>query len=158
MGERRAKRVRVARAGGVVVVLLAVGAAGCGDDDDDASSVDVTLSEFIVEPDPASAGAGEIEFVGDNQGGELHELVVVKGADAASLPVDADGAVVEDELPEGAFIGEIEDIEAQSSKSVTFDLEAGDYVLFCNITEEEEDTGEIESHFAKGMHAAFAVE
>lgn len=158
MGKDRARRARVARAAGVVLVVLAVGAAGCGDDDDDATSVDVTLGEFTVEPDPASAGAGEIEFVGDNQGGELHELVVVKAADAAALPVDADGAVVEDELPEGAFIGEIEDIEAQSSKSVTFDLEAGDYVLFCNITEEEADTGEIESHFAEGMHASFVVE
>jgi hypothetical protein len=157
MGKNRARRAWAARAAVVVVVVLAVGAAGCGDDDDDANSVDVTLSEFIIEPDPESTGAGEIEFVGDNQGGELHELVVVRGADAGSLPVDADGAVVEDELPEGAFIGEIEDIEAQSSKSVTFDLEAGDYVLFCNITEEE-DTGEIESHFAEGMHASFTVE
>ncbi len=157
MGEDRSTRARVAIAAGMVLVVLAVGAGSCSDDDDSAK-VDVTLSEFIVEPDPASAGAGEVEIVGDNQGGETHELVMVKAADAAGLPVDEDGAVVEDDLPEGAFVGEIEDIEAQSSKSVTFDLEAGDYVLFCNITEEDQDSGEIESHFAEGMNASFTVE
>ena len=148
----------MALAAGLVLVVGAVGAGGCGDDDDDSASVDVTLSEFIVEPDPATANAGEVEIVGDNQGGETHELVVVEAADAADLPVDADGAVVEDELAEGAFIGEIEDIEAQSSKTVTLDLEAGSYVLFCNITEEDQESGEIESHFAEGMHAGLQVE
>jgi hypothetical protein len=136
------------------VVAIPVGLAACGDDG--AASTDVTLSEWIVEPDPTSADAGEIEFVGDNQGGETHELVVVRAANADALPTDEDGAVVEEELPEGALIGEIEDIESKSSKSVTLDLEAGNYVLFCNITEEQAD-GSIESHFAEGMHADFDV-
>jgi hypothetical protein len=149
-------RVRGRRAAGAftVIVMSSIGVAACSDDD--APTVDVTLGEFVVEPDPTSGEAGEIEFVGDNQGGETHELVLVQAADAAALPVDADGAVVEDDLPEGAFIGEIEDIESESSKSATFDLEAGDYVLFCNVT--EEDAGETESHFAEGMHASFTVE
>jgi hypothetical protein len=47
--------------------------------------------------------------------------------------------------------------KAGTSKSVKLDLEAGSYVLFCNITEEE-DTGEVESHFAEGMHSDFEVE
>ncbi len=154
MDEHRARRRRAA-GGATVIVMLSIGAPACSDDDP--PSVDVTLGEFVVEPDPTSDESGEIEFVADNQGGETHELVLVQAADAAALPVDADGAVVEDELPEGAFIGEIEDVESGSSKSATFDLEAGDYVLFCNITEEE-DSGEIESHFAEGMHAPFTVE
>jgi hypothetical protein len=83
-------------------------------------------------------------------------IVVVRAASAEALPTDADGAVVEDELPDGALIGEIEDIESQSSKSVSLDLEAGSYVLFCNITEELDD-GSIESHFAEGMHSGFEV-
>jgi hypothetical protein len=40
---------------------------------------------------------------------------------------------------------------------LTLDLEAGTYVLLCNLVEEE-DTGEVESHFAEGMHAMFTVE
>lgn len=137
-----------------VALTVITGFAACSGDGE--ASSDVTLSEWIVEPDPASGDAGEIEFVGDNKGGETHELVVVRAANADALPTDADGAVVEDELPDGALIGEIEDIESKSSKSVSVDLEAGSYVLFCNITEELDD-GSIESHFAEGMHANFEV-
>jgi hypothetical protein len=154
MGKRAAMTARLTQAA-VLLGVLTVGVSACSDDDP--PSVDVTLGEYVVEPDPTSADAGEIEFVGNNQGGETHELVLVEAPDADALPVDADGAVVEDELPEGAFIGEIEDIESSASESATFDLEAGDYVLFCNITEEE-DSGEVESHFAEGMHATFQVE
>lgn len=154
MGEPRATRGRAAVTATAIVLASAVLAA-CSDDD--TLSVDVTLGEFVVEPEPTSIDAGEVEIVGDNQGGETHEIVLVQAVDAEALPVDADGAVVEDELPEGAFIGEIEDIEAGSSQSASFDLEAGDYVLFCNITEES-DSGEVESHFANGMHATLAVE
>ncbi|HZJ27952.1 MAG TPA: hypothetical protein VFF40_13230 [Acidimicrobiia bacterium] len=138
---------------GLAVALLG-GLAGCSSDD--AASVDVTLSEWIVEPDPTSADSGEVEFVGDNKGSETHELVVVAAESAEALPTDADGAVVEEELPEGALIGEIEDIEAGSSKTVKLDLEAGSYVIFCNITDEEPD-GTIESHFAEGMHTSFDI-
>jgi hypothetical protein len=138
----------------LALVVACVALVGCGDDD--GASVDVTLSEFIVEPDPTTEDAGEIEFVGDNQGGEIHELVVVRADGADALPTDDDGAVDEAQLEEGALIGEIEDIEAGSSKSVSLDLEAGSYVLFCNITEEED--GEVESHFAEGMHADFQVD
>ncbi|MBK5287215.1 MAG: hypothetical protein JJE46_01990 [Acidimicrobiia bacterium] len=144
--------IRICAAIGVVV--LGLGLTACSGDD--SPSVDVTLSEWIVEPDPVTVDAGDIEFTGDNAGGETHEMVVVAAKDADALPTDADGAVVEDELPKGALIGEIEDIEAQSSKQVTLKLKAGDYVLFCNVTEEQDD-GTIESHFAKGMHSVLTV-
>lgn len=41
-------------------------------------------------------------------------------------------------------------------KELTLDLEPGTYVLLCNLVEEE--TGEVESHLAEGMHATFTVE
>jgi hypothetical protein len=139
-----------------LAVVLVVGAgalAACGDDGK--PTVNVTLSEWIVQPDKTSVDSGEIEFVADNKGGETHELVVVRAASAESLPTDADGAVDEDKLPEGALIGEIEDVESQQSKSVTLDLSPGSYVLFCNVVETTD--GETESHFAKGMHTSFEV-
>lgn len=139
--------------GATAALVLGVGGVGCSSDE---GAVDVLLSEWIVEPDPTSEDAGEIGFTGDNQGGETHELVVVEADSADALPTDDDGAVIEDELPEGALIGEIEDIEAGTTKDVTLDLESGSYVLFCNITEELE-SGEIESHFAEGMHSSFTV-
>jgi hypothetical protein len=136
----------------LAIAAASTGFAACGDDG--GARVDVTLSEWIVEPDPTSEDGGEVEFVGDNKGGETHELVVVRAESADALPTDDDGAVDEAQLPEDALIGEIEDIETDSSKSVKLDLDPGSYVLFCNVTEEL-DNGEIESHFAEGMHADF---
>jgi len=138
----------------VAAGIMVVGLSACGGDD--SPSVGVSLSEWLVNPDPTTVDAGKIEFLGDNVGGETHEMVVVAAKNAEALPTDSDGAVVEGELPKGAFIGEIEDIKAQSSKKVKLDLKAGTYVLFCNITEEKKD-GTVESHFAKGMHYVLNV-
>jgi hypothetical protein len=157
MGPFEGKRQRVAVA---VVCVFMLGVAGCGDDDDDGAAaggeVNVVLSEWVVEPTPTSSSAGSVTFVGDNVGSEVHELVVVRSDSIASLPLAADGSVTEDGLAAGALIGEIEDIAAQSEKSVTLELSAGTYVLFCNIV--EEDAGETESHFANGMAAVFVAE
>jgi uncharacterized cupredoxin-like copper-binding protein len=137
----------------VATVALLLSAAGCGDDDDDGGAeVDVVLSEFIVDPVEDSVEAGEVTFALDNQGGETHEFVVVEAASADDLPVDDDGAFEEDSV-----LAEVEEIDAGETAELTLDLEPGDYVLLCNIVEEEED-GEVESHFAEGMHATFTVE
>jgi len=136
---------------GAVLMLTLLGCSSGGD------TVSVALSEWVVVPDPASASAGEITFEAENQGAETHELVVVRAESAASLPTDDTGKVDEAGLPEGAFIGEIEEFEAGSSESATFDLTAGTYILFCNIVEEETD-GSFESHFQEGMSVAFTVD
>jgi len=142
----------------VATAVLLLSAAGCGDDDDDeGAEVDVVLSEFIVDPAEESVEAGDVTFALDNQGGETHEFVVVEAASADDLPVDDDGAFDEEAFGEDNVLGEVEDIEAGDTAELTLDLEAGDYVLLCNIVEEEED-GEVESHFAEGMHTTFTVE
>jgi uncharacterized cupredoxin-like copper-binding protein len=138
----------------VAIGVLLLSAAGCGDDDDDeGAEVDVVLSEFIVDPSEDSVEAGEVTFAIDNQGSETHEFLVVEAASADDLPVDDDGAF--DEEADGV-VDEVEDIEAGDTAELTLDLEAGDYVLLCNVVEEED--GEAESHFAEGMHADFTVE
>lgn len=121
------------------------------------STVDVALSEWVVDPDPTSVSAGEITFKADNQGAEAHELVIVRADSAAGLPTDETGKVEEDGLPSGAFIGEIEEFAAGETEEGTFDLDAGTYILFCNIVEEEAD-GTFESHFQEGMHTTFTVD
>ena len=150
---------------GALAVILAVLAVACGDDDDDddggdgggATTVDVLLSEFIVEPDPASAGAGDITFAVTNEGEEVHEFVIVKTDLAAdALPTLDDGSF--DEEGEGVeVVDEIEDIAAGANGEVTANLETGGYILLCNLVEEE-DSGETESHYEEGMHAAFTVQ
>jgi uncharacterized cupredoxin-like copper-binding protein len=138
----------------VAIAVLLLSAAGCGDDDNgEGAEVDVVLSEFIVDPSEDSVEAGEVTFALDNQGGETHEFLVVEAASADDVPVDDDGAF--DEEADGV-LDEVEDIEAGETAELTLDLEAGDYVLLCNIVEEE--NGEAESHFAEGMHANFTVE
>jgi hypothetical protein len=122
-----------------------------------AADVTVVLGEWVVEPTPASGDAGELAITADNQGGEDHELVVVRADDPADLPTDDDGAVDESQIPEEDFIGEIEELPSGDQRTSTFDMDAGSYVLFCNITEVEDD-GEVESHFANGMATAFTVE
>ena len=149
----------------VAIAILLLLAAGCGDDDvddgggggDGGETVNVVLSEFVVEPEQESVSAGEVTFAVDNQGSEMHEFLVVEAASAEDLPVDADGAFDEAAYGADKVLDEVEDIGAGDEAELTLDLNAGDYVLLCNIVEETE-TGEIESHFAEGMHATFTVE
>jgi uncharacterized cupredoxin-like copper-binding protein len=120
---------------------------------DGATQVDVTLAEWNVTPAEGSAAAGEVYFLASNEGEDPHELVVVKSdLEPGDLPVE-EGAVVEDELD---FRGEIEGFASGTQASGVFDLEAGRYVLFCTIVEEED--GGLESHYELGMHTEFTVE
>lgn len=151
------RKTQLAR-GGVMVALFALVALGlvsCGGGAE--TTVDVTLQEFAVIPAQDSAPAGQVTFRAENTGPEdNHELVVIKtdlGPDA--LPTADDGSVDED--GEGIdVIGEIEEFPPGETQSATFDLEAGSYVLICNVVEEHE--GELEAHYAMGMRTAFTVE
>jgi hypothetical protein len=144
----------VAPSAAVVVVLLSAATVSCGDEE--GTKVDVVLSEFVVEPDRDSVDAGEITFAVDNQGSETHEFLVVRADSADDLPVDQDGAFDEGSFDEDSLIGEAEDIEAGSDTELKLDLDSGTYVLLCNVVEEDE--GEMESHFAEGMHAVLTVD
>ena len=118
-------------------------------------NVEVTLQEFAVLPSPASASAGVITFQVTNDGPEdIHEFVILKtDLDPAELPTDENGAVSED--GEGIeVIDEIEDIPVGETQEVTVTLEAGNYVLLCNIVDEDEE----EAHYAMGMRVAFPVQ
>jgi len=119
------------------------------------TTVNVTLQEFAVVPDAATAPAGDITFVVTNDGpDDVHEFVIIKtDLDPGDLPVDEHGAVTE--AGEGMeVIDEIEDIAVGDTAEVTATLEAGTYVLICNIYDETE----LEAHYAEGMRIAFTVE
>lgn len=136
-----------------VVSVVLVGCGGAAESTD--ADVAVVLGEWIVEPEPTSTAAGSVAMTADNQGGEPHELVVVRADDPADLPTDADGAVDESQIPEEDFLGEIEEFPNGEQRSGTFEMDAGTYVLFCNVTEAD---GEVESHFVEGMSTTFVVE
>ena len=106
-------------------------------------------------PAVASAPAGDVTFVVTNNGpDDVHEFVVIQ-TDLApdALPTDENGAV--DEAGDGiTVIDEIEDIAVGTTEELTTTLAAGNYVLICNIYEEDED----EAHYQMGMYTAFTVE
>jgi hypothetical protein len=119
------------------------------------TDVQVNLTEWKVEPSPARVGPGIVSFVAENTGKDPHELVVVKAESAEALPRDADGALDESKLPEGALVGEIEEMAPGGLCRGNFALTAGAYVLVCNVVEEE--GGATEAHLAQGMHTPFTV-
>jgi hypothetical protein len=152
----------------LVVVATAFGLllAACGGNDEGGggaqgggggggSSLDVTEQEFAIAI-PSSADAGEVTFNVSNEGEETHEFVLVKtDLGMLDLPTADDGSV--DEEGKGIEpIDEIEDIQAGTTQKLTADLDAGSYVVFCNIVEKED--GEVVSHYQNGMRAELTVE
>lgn len=131
------------------VALVAVAVAACGSDD--SKSADVTLGEWVIKA-PSSLDAGEVTFEARNVGGEPHELVVVRGR-VEDLVVKPDGSVDESAFDESDEVGEVEDIAAGETGSLKADLEAGEYVLLCNLVDENEG----EAHYAEGMVTTFTV-
>jgi iron uptake system component EfeO len=119
------------------------------------TTVDVTLQEWAVVPAETSAPAGTVTFAVTNDGpDDIHEFVIIRtDLEPGDLPVDETGAV--DEAGEGMeVVDEIEDIPVGETQEVTVDLEAGSYVLLCNIYSADED----EAHYTEGMRVAFTVE
>jgi hypothetical protein len=82
----------------------------------------------------------------------LQEFAVIR-TDLApdALPTGQDGSV-EEEGEGMEVVGEIEDIPVGETQDLTVSLDAGNYVLICNIVE----SGEV--HYASGMRTAFTVE
>ncbi len=119
------------------------------------TTVTLTLAEFSVTPDQPSAPAGTVHFAIENAGAEVHEVVVVRAASIQELPLDGDGALDEAALEPGALVGEVEGFPAGETCDGTFELTAGDYVLLCNLVEEEGGTAE--AHLAEGMAVTFTV-
>ena len=112
--------------------------------------VKVQLIEFQINPALSFVAKGKINFVVKNGGTETHEFVIVRGSDPAALPTKADGSVDEDQIPKSDQVGELEKIKKGKTKSKTFKLSAGPYILLCNTVDTEED-GTVVSHFARGM-------
>ncbi len=142
-----------------MAAVFAAGATACSDDNDggatnDARSFEINLDlfEYQIVPDLDAVPASAVTFNASNVGDAAHELVIVR-TDLApdALPAGENGAV--DESGEGiAVIGRIGEFAAQSDASTTVDLEAGSYVLICNIVE-----GAAFSHYEEGMYRAFTI-
>ena len=160
--------MRIQRLGAMLTTIVAVGAfsVACSSDSSTVAAsgtdtsvpctspaaatgtpVGATEKDFAIALDPADAKTGSISFEVNNEGPSTHEFVVF-ATDLApdALPVGSDGNV--DEEGDGVtHIDEIEDIGSGCQAALTLDLDAGNYVLICNLP----------GHYAAGMHAAFTV-
>jgi len=115
------------------------------------------LDEWRITADAKQLPSGSQTITALNTGNEIHELVIVRAADAAGLPTKSDGSVDEKAI-ENIKVGEIADVAAGSSKHATFDLSPGTYVVFCNIVESMAMGGAMQhTHFELGMHTTFTV-
>lgn len=146
-----------------VVVALAAGAVGsCGGDDDGngdgtttaadtgtlggAGAVTIKMGDFFFDPKDATAAAGSVTISAPNEGQTEHEMVLFRSdADPASLPVSGN------EVDEQAFeaqgaenVGEIEEVGPGQTKSGSFKLTPGKYVMICNLP----------GHYAQGMYGS----
>ena len=134
----------------LIALILVGGCAAAG-----GGTVKVTLGEWSVQRDKAELPAGSITFDVTNNGpDDIHELVVIR-TDLApgSLPTDSTGKVDEEGEGIDEVMGEIEDLDVGASDTLTLDLDAGKYVLICNIYSEEEK----EAHYHEGMRTDFTV-
>ncbi len=133
------------------------------------SAIAAELSEWAIRLDPVTGKAGPVTFTIRNAGEKEHEFLIIKtDMRADSLPVK------DDELDVAAFgpmnmdmgstapgqslgmggmehpagtVGQAEGIAAGENRTLTVELEAGHYVIVCNLT----------AHYSKGMRADFDV-
>jgi uncharacterized cupredoxin-like copper-binding protein len=107
-------------------------------------TVNVTLTDSKITTDRTNVPAGSVTFVVKNAGTTTHELVVVKTDTAADkIPAGEEAGLVSEDGSQG----ETGDLDKGASKSITFKLEPGKYVLICNQL----------GHYAMGMHVPFTV-
>ncbi len=102
---------------------------------------------WAVTASPAAVPAGDLTLTVENQGSLIHNLRVIRTDLAADqLPLDSTGfAVDEDNLNVVLSVAELSSGQSEDS-DVT--LEAGGYVLICNVP----------GHYDSGMRIALTVE
>jgi uncharacterized cupredoxin-like copper-binding protein len=114
------------------------------------SSLSVELSEWKITGANGgalgAAAAGAVEVQAKNTGQAPHQLVVIKTDLAADALPEIETQV--DEVAAGEVIGKIDNISGGQTKSGTFTLEPGGYVLICNIP----------THYQLGMHTSLTVQ
>lgn len=110
-------------------------------------AVSAELSEFDITLGQDSAPAGEVTFAAENVGQIDHEFLVID----TELPEDelpqSEGKVEEDS-EELEVVGEIDEVSPGDTETLTTELEAGEYVLICNIA----------GHYDSGMFTSFTAE
>lgn len=111
-------------------------------------TVEISLVDYAFDPATIEVAAGTVTFAASNDGDEAHELAFLPGG--GDVPF-TDGAPDEAALEDlGAF--ELEGFAPGTDCNATYELEAGEYTLFCIIEAEDGKT-----HYDKGMRGTLTV-
>ena len=98
-------------------------------------------------PSEDSAAAGTVTFNTTSDGQIFHNLrVIATDLDPDALPVDDATFTVDESQVD--VVGSIADLDPGDAEELTVELEAGNYVLICNIP----------THYDIGMTVGFTVE
>jgi uncharacterized cupredoxin-like copper-binding protein len=136
------RRSVLALAAAFAVSAVLIGAATAAPTASTAKVVNVKLTEMKILPSAKSVKAGKVTFKVKNVGKSLHEMVVVRSnLPPGKLPVK------NHEASEAGSIGEVADLHAGKSGTLTVTMKPGKYILICNIT----------GHYEAGMYTGFTV-
>ena len=135
-----------------VAALALLGAVACSSSSSSSSSaggsdpggVSATEKDFAIDLASSSAPAGSVTFNISNEGPSTHEFVIIKTDDAPDALPTKNGTVNEDGL---TIVDEQEDIAPSTTATLETNLDAGSYVIICNLP----------GHYEAGMHTAFTV-
>jgi uncharacterized cupredoxin-like copper-binding protein len=109
--------------------------------------LDVKVKDFKIEPSLPTIEDGLVTLRVHNEGPTTHEFVTIRSdLPADELPMAADGLSVDEDRVDP--LGELTEVEAGASGSLTLALTRGRYVLFCNL----------EGHYLTGMYASIEVD
>ena len=140
-----------------LVAVLAIASVACSSDSSSSpagttatspagggTAIAATEKDFSIALDSTEVAAGEVTFTINNEGPSAHEFVVIATDTApGDLPVK-DGLVEEDGI---TVVDEAEDIAPSTTASLPIDLEAGSYVIICNLP----------GHYEQGMNVGLTV-
>ena len=108
--------------------------------------LDVLVKDFKIEPLHPTIENGLVTLRVHNDGPATHEFVTIRSVlPANGLPIASDGLSVDEDrvVP----VGELTEVEAGASATLTLPLARGRYVFFCNL----------EGHYLTGMYASIEV-
>ena len=109
-------------------------------------STDPSIAHMRIVLEHGTIKPGRVTLHAENQSKNLvHEVIIARDDGAKELPMDTKHArVVESRVQR---LGEISDLAAGKSGSLTVNLKPGTYVLFCNQP----------GHYQEGMFAKLTV-
>ena len=132
----------------LLAVVLALGLAACGGDDDDE---DETTAETTTEATTAGGGGGgggETVAISETEYA-LDPAEVTTKAGEVTFEITNDGSIPHNLEVEGDGLEEVSDtINGGESTTLTVDLGAGEYEMYCNIGD----------HAEQGMEGTVTVE